>query len=508
MADNQIKRNTDFDSSNLISFIWKWRIPLIIIVVIAALAAVIFSAPFFITPKFKSTVVLFPTSTNSISKVLLSDNFGGKEDILEFGEEEQAEQLLQILNSTLIRAEIIDKYNQGAIEARDKGAKVAWVCSNFPAEILHAMDIIPVYPENLAVQVLVKRKLVELSDVAEELGYTRDICSYARCNLGSLESGISPIGPIPQPDLLCVNLLQCFQMMKWFEVVSRHFNIPLFVIDPGIVTDYKWDEVVIGKEGTPSSGRAAKKYVKEQLEDLVALMEETTGRKMDYDYLREVLNRSNRARKLWLEIMESAVNIPSPISAFDIYIAVAVIFSMRGSQEAIDYYEKVKAEIDERIAQKIPAVPGEKLRLHFEPMPLYYSLRADRDFFASHGANILTNSYPFMYVKQFDDLSDPLGSLATESEYCALSCWGSVARAKFITELIKKFHLDGFLLHSARTCKNSTAEYPHIAKLVTEKTGIPGLVFEADHGDPRLYSEEDIRGLWEQYLTMLSERKT
>lgn len=297
-------------------------------------------------------------------------------------------------------------------------------------------------------------------------------------------------------------------MMKWFEAVSRHFNIPLFVIDPGIVTDYKWDEVVIGKEGTPSSGREAKKYVKRQLEDLVALMEEITHRKMDYDRLREILNRSNRARRLWLEIMESATNIPSPISAFDLYIAVAVIFSMRGSQEAIDYYEKVKAEIDERVAQKIPAVPGEKLRLHFEPMPLYYSLRADRDLFASHGANVITNAYLFMYVKQFEDLSDPLGSLATESEYCALSCWGSVARAKLITELIRKFHLDGFLLHAARTCKNSTAEYPHIAKLVTEKTGIPGLVFEADHGDPRLYNEEDVRGLWEQYLTMLSERGT
>ncbi len=108
---NISKANTDFDSSNLIVFIWKWRIPIIVILGIAILASVILSSPWFITPKFKSMVVLFPTSTNSISKVLLSENYAGKGDIMEFGEEEQAEQLLQILNSNQIRSRIIDKYD-------------------------------------------------------------------------------------------------------------------------------------------------------------------------------------------------------------------------------------------------------------------------------------------------------------------------------------------------------------------------------------------------------------
>jgi len=101
----------NFNSINFLIFIYKWRKHLIIIAAIACLASIIFSMPIFITPKYKASVILLPTSTNSISKALLADNFGAKEDILEFGSEEKTEQMLQILNSNAIRTKIIEKYN-------------------------------------------------------------------------------------------------------------------------------------------------------------------------------------------------------------------------------------------------------------------------------------------------------------------------------------------------------------------------------------------------------------
>jgi uncharacterized protein involved in exopolysaccharide biosynthesis len=108
---NKVQENNDFNSANFIMFLYKWRKILLIIGGIAIGASILFSSSFFITPKYKSTVIMFPTSTNSISKALMSDNYGGKQDILEFGAEEQAEQLLQILNSNKIRARVIQKYN-------------------------------------------------------------------------------------------------------------------------------------------------------------------------------------------------------------------------------------------------------------------------------------------------------------------------------------------------------------------------------------------------------------
>ncbi|MGB1319247.1 MAG: hypothetical protein ACPG5W_13605, partial [Flavobacteriales bacterium] len=101
----------DFNSSNLLLFIVRWKKPLIVLTVAAAVLSAVFSAPMFVTPKFLSTVILFPTSNASVSKSLLAKNGPAKADLLSFGDEEQAEQLLQILNSDEIRGRIIERYN-------------------------------------------------------------------------------------------------------------------------------------------------------------------------------------------------------------------------------------------------------------------------------------------------------------------------------------------------------------------------------------------------------------
>lgn len=106
-----VKGSEDFDSTSFIIFLYQWRKPLIIVTLAAMIASIIFSSPVFITPKFKSTVIMYPVSTSSIAKALLSENVSEKQDVMQFGEEEQTEQMLQILSSNKIRDRIIDKYN-------------------------------------------------------------------------------------------------------------------------------------------------------------------------------------------------------------------------------------------------------------------------------------------------------------------------------------------------------------------------------------------------------------
>jgi len=108
---NQESLKKELNSVNLLYLLIKWRLALVIITSVSIIAAFIFSSPYFIKPKFKSSVIMFPVATNSISKVLISQNSGIKDDILGIGEEEQAEQMLQMLNSNLIRDRIIEKYD-------------------------------------------------------------------------------------------------------------------------------------------------------------------------------------------------------------------------------------------------------------------------------------------------------------------------------------------------------------------------------------------------------------
>jgi uncharacterized protein involved in exopolysaccharide biosynthesis len=104
----QKNETLEISSVNLLEFIFKRRKELLIIGLIGFIISGISS--FVITPKYKSTVIMFPTQTSSISKALLAEN-SGKDDILKFGEEEEAEQMLQILNSDQIQAKVCEKFN-------------------------------------------------------------------------------------------------------------------------------------------------------------------------------------------------------------------------------------------------------------------------------------------------------------------------------------------------------------------------------------------------------------
>jgi uncharacterized protein involved in exopolysaccharide biosynthesis len=100
---------SDFDSTSLIGFLYKYRKHLVIITIVGAIVSTIIS--FLIAPKYKSTVILFPPTNVSLSTALLSTYQGQRQDVLQFGQDEEVEQALQILNSDGIRGRICQKYN-------------------------------------------------------------------------------------------------------------------------------------------------------------------------------------------------------------------------------------------------------------------------------------------------------------------------------------------------------------------------------------------------------------
>lgn len=95
------------ESANLLILLYKWRKPLIIISAAAAIVSAAVSL--IIKEKYQSTVVMFATQQHSFGEQLLEQI--KKEDVLAYGEEEDAERLLQLINSDQIRNKIIEKYN-------------------------------------------------------------------------------------------------------------------------------------------------------------------------------------------------------------------------------------------------------------------------------------------------------------------------------------------------------------------------------------------------------------
>ncbi|PCJ67637.1 MAG: hypothetical protein COA58_00440 [Bacteroidetes bacterium] len=101
----------DFNFVDIVSLVWKYRKHLLIIGLSAAILTAIFTAPFIIKPKYKSEVVFYPTTINSIGNAMFTDLTQRQVDPLAFGEEEEAENALQLLNSSALQSRIIQNFN-------------------------------------------------------------------------------------------------------------------------------------------------------------------------------------------------------------------------------------------------------------------------------------------------------------------------------------------------------------------------------------------------------------
>jgi len=82
-----------FNNINLVNAILKWKWHLVILCIIAAILASIFSGPTFIKPRYKSTAIIYPSN------------------IAPYSDESETEQMLQWLNSKDIKDSVIERFD-------------------------------------------------------------------------------------------------------------------------------------------------------------------------------------------------------------------------------------------------------------------------------------------------------------------------------------------------------------------------------------------------------------
>ena len=84
---------SQFYQINILKLLLKWKTHLAVITVAAIVLSAIFSAPFFITPKYKSFAVVYPANTSPYS------------------DESETEQMLQVMQSREIIDSVINKFD-------------------------------------------------------------------------------------------------------------------------------------------------------------------------------------------------------------------------------------------------------------------------------------------------------------------------------------------------------------------------------------------------------------
>ncbi|MDI7274478.1 MAG: 2-hydroxyacyl-CoA dehydratase family protein [Anaerolineae bacterium] len=393
------------------------------------------------------------------------------------------------LESALDLSQLMERHYAEALDARHE-RPVAWVNAGAPVELLRAMGVLAVYPENYAAMCGV-RGAVWLCEAAEREGYSRDLCSYARISLGAGLSGPSaPQQGLGRPDLLISCNNSCGTIVKWFEALARLYGVPLFVLD----TPFVHDEL-------PAHTVA---YVAAQLHDLIHWLEACAGCHLDSAALEEALQFSRETTLLWREIRELCRTVPSPLNAPDLFIHMAPIVVLRGSPEAAAYYRRLRREVLQRVRQGVGAIPNERYRLLWDNIAIWPRLSQLFYLFAARGACFVVDTYTGAWDAVPEE-GDPLESLARV--YTEIYLNRSLAyRVGRMQQLMREYSCHGFLMHNNRSCKAFSLGQPVARRELTAATGAPGLLLEADMCDTRAYTEQQIRTRVEAFLETVAGR--
>jgi len=378
-----------------------------------------------------------------------------------------------------------------------EGRKTAWCTSVGPAELLLAMGMNVYYPENHGAMLGATRMASDLIPTANAQGFSPDVCSYLTSDIGSFLKGETPLkklgldGP-PKADVLVFNTNQCRDVKDWFQWYARRWNVPCIGVHTprsiGELSDSILDDVA------------------RQIEALIPTLEEVAGLKFDIDRLRQVIELSRRCTELWKQVLDSAAHVPSPITFFDGTTQMGPAVVLRGTQQAIDYYELLLGELQQRVSGGVAAVEGERFRVYWEGMPVWGKLRSLAEQFLQLRTCVVASTYCNSWVFEALDPQDPFRSMA--EAYCSIFiCRSEDWKERYIEQMVEKYQVDGIIYHDAKTCPNNSNSRYGMPQRLEQKLGKPYLVINGDLNDLRLYSEEQTRTNIEAFVEQLAERK-
>lgn len=364
------------------------------------------------------------------------------------------------------------------------GAFCVWTAINVPAEIFAGFDdVVYAVPESHAAMCAGKGVGVNMCEKAENIGYSMDLCSYARIDIGNTTDGgkDSPTFGLPKPSLLVSNNNNCALLAKWFDVHHRTWDVPHYIMDiPFCYEPQKTKD---------------HEYIVQQMHDLIRLIENLSGQTFQMNRFTEAVHQSWNGFREWNRFLKTAQNKPSPVTAFDTYVHMAPFLTLRGTPILKKHISLLADEAEEMIATGNLPVPNEKYRLFWDNIAPWHQLRKMSKRLAELDANIVGASYTSCMgtiegsfdLYQWDE-KDPFDYIARTMN--AYMCpHGMELRFQSMKSAIENLGIDGVIFASNRSCKPYSITQMDQQKRISEHFHIPAVMIDVDHADARKYSE-------------------
>ena len=429
------------------------------------------------------------------------------------------------LASTKLGGKLVNDYWEMVFRAKEEGKLVCWYEGSAINPFLQAADICWVHGEAYSAMLAARHQEGPAQKAAEERGYQRELCSYARTHLGcavtNLRNPVPPDAPfvsmaedkylssrLPPPDMIISAYAYCSTGQQWDEMTSRLFGkkIPIFNVSLPWIWAQKPDAGYLkGQEWEETSA-----YVAKQLRDMVVFIEQQTGKKYDWDRLRDLMRQVKRASELRLEAMAMCSARPAPASFFDWVASIAPINHLPVGPQIVDFFQAVKDEVALRVTRGEGAIHKEKYRLFFDEIMNWNKVGWLAEKFAKYDAAVVAGRYTHMAFWQEPDLidtQDPVLGMAQNYLVCPNNHSAPILISQ-ILKLCDQYEVDGMVLHASRTCRAFTNPQFLIADAASKKRGLQTSTFEGDVTDDSFYKDELVNSRVEAMLEAIDARRS
>jgi benzoyl-CoA reductase/2-hydroxyglutaryl-CoA dehydratase subunit BcrC/BadD/HgdB len=390
----------------------------------------------------------------------------------------------------IVLREIVDSVYRRAWEAKERGELVGWSSSKFPAEIAETLGLAVCYPENQAAAIAAKHGGQRMCEYAESMGFSNDVCAYARISLACADGAPCEEKPMPPPDFLlcCNNICNC--MTKWYENIARMRGIPLIMID-----------IPFNNTVDVEGERVA--YVRAQFEAAIAELETISGKKWDNHRFDEVCANANRSASAWLKACSYCAVKPSPLSGFDLFNHMADIVTARCNPETAAAFEQLAEEYEQFVQNSESTWHyDENYRIMFEGIPCWPALGVLFKSLKDNGANTTA----IVYAPAFGFVYNGIDEMARA--YCkAPNSVCIEAGVAWREDLCRENGVDGILVHYNRSCKPWSGYMFEMERRWRERLGIPVVGFDGDQADPRNFSEAQYQTRVEGLVELMAAAK-
>ncbi|KXX55393.1 benzoyl-CoA reductase [Rhodococcus sp. LB1] len=411
------------------------------------------------------------------------------------------------LSVTKTGGKMVADYWDNIFTARERGQKVVWYNGSAVNPFFQAAGLAWCHGEAFSARLAAQHLEKPAQLAAEEAGYVGELCSYSRTHLGCAvltrdsghASGTGVVGlpqqqelasRLPAPDFFVNAYAGCSTGQQWDDISFRVFGkeVPIFNVSMPYLWGNKPDAgYLVGEEWDQAS-----RYVADQLRELVTFIETMTGQPFDWDALRQNMAYIKRASELRREAMALCAQAPTPATFFDWIASIAHINFLPASQELVDYFAAVKAEIEQRIAEGVPAVRNERYRVYFDGFMNWNKLGFLARKFADHGVTVIAGRYTHQAFWQEPHLIDPENPLLGMAQHYLLcpTNHGTKTIKNLVLRDCEQYGVDGIVFHSTRTCRAFTNPQKLVAKAAQRELGIPSMFFEGDVADASFYKDE------------------